>query len=119
VADDTIPPDLTLLGGQITEMGRDVRLMRLQVDNIAARLAAHDQRFTAIDQRFTAIDGRLGTVEQSIHELTGEMARGFGQQQQQLTRIEKRFDVVDAGLTALRDGMAENTKLLSDLLARG
>jgi hypothetical protein len=32
VADEQVAqPDLTLLGGQITEMGRDVRLMRLQV----------------------------------------------------------------------------------------
>jgi hypothetical protein len=120
VADDTIPPpDLTLLGGTITEMGRDVRLLRLQVDNIAARLGTHDQRFSALDTRLTGIDQRFTGIEQSIHNLIGEVARGFGQQQQQLTRIEKRFDAADAGLTAIREGLAANTKLLSDLLARG
>jgi hypothetical protein len=119
MADDTLPPpDLTLLGGTITEMGRDVRLLRLQVDNIAARLASHDQRFSALDTRLTGIDQRFASIEQSIHNLIGETARGFGQQQQQLTRLEQRFDVVDAGLTAIREGLAANTKLLTDLLGR-
>ena len=112
MADTPIPPDLTLLGGTITEVGRDVRLLRLQMDNMAARLASHDQRFTALDARSAGI-------EQSIHNLIGEVARGFGQQQQQLTRMEKRFDVVDTGLTGIGATLAENTRLLSDFLARG
>jgi uncharacterized protein involved in exopolysaccharide biosynthesis len=112
MADTPLPqPDLTLLSGSIAEMGRDQRLLRLQVDNIAARLASHDQRFTAIDSR-------LATVEQSIHGLTSETARGFGQQQQQLTRIEQRLDAVQAGLTGIGAALAENTRLLADFLAR-
>jgi uncharacterized coiled-coil protein SlyX len=109
MADTPIPPDLTLLSGQITETGRDVRLLRLQVDNIAARLAAQDQRH---DQRFTAVDQRLATLEQSIHELIGETARGFGQQQQQLTRVEQRLDALGTGLAGIQETLAAQTKLL-------
>jgi uncharacterized coiled-coil protein SlyX len=109
MATDTLPPDLTLLSGSITEMGRDVRLLRLQVDNIAARLAAQDQRH---DQRFSAIDQRLATLEQSIHELIGETARGFGQQQQQLTRVEQRLDALGTGLAGIQETLAAQTKLL-------
>jgi hypothetical protein len=124
MASETLSPEITLLGGQITEIGRDLRPLRLQVDNIA-RLATNDQRFTGIDgrlsgidQRFTGVEGRLAAVEQSIHDLIGETARGFGQQQQRLTRIEQRFDAVDAGLGAIREGLAANTRLLTDLLGR-
>jgi hypothetical protein len=88
MAFDTIPPpNLPLIGGAVTEIARDLRLLRLQVDAFAARLATHDQRFTP--------------------DLIGEVARGFGQQQEQLTRIEQRFDAVDAGLTAIRTTLAE------------
>ena len=52
------------------------------------------------------IEARLATVEQSIHELISEIARGFGQQQQQLTRMEQRFDAVDAGLAGIRSTLA-------------
>lgn len=34
----------------------------------------------------------------------------MGQLQQQFVRHEKRFDVLDAGLTSLRHEMAENTE---------
>jgi uncharacterized coiled-coil protein SlyX len=113
MADTPIPPDLTLLSGSMTEMGRDLRLLRLQVDNIAARLASHDQRFTSIDGRFTALDGRMATMEQSIHGLTGEMARGFGQQGQQLTRMEQQIGVLNAGLTEIKTTLAESIRLLT------
>lgn len=104
MASDTLPPDLTLLGGTLTELAREQRLLRLQVDNIAARLAGHDTRFAG--------------VEASIHGLIGEMSRGFGQQQQQLTRIELRLDAVQAGLTGIGATLADNTRLLTDFLSR-
>jgi uncharacterized coiled-coil protein SlyX len=122
MATETLPPpplDLTLLGGNIAEITRDIRMLRLQVDIITGRLAGQDQRFTTIDQRFTGIDGRMAEIEKSIHGMLGEMSRGFGQQQQQLTRMEKRFDGVEATLADLGRTLGEQTKLLTDLLARG
>lgn len=92
--------DVTLLSGSVAEIGRDLRLLRLQIDIIAGRLANQAVRFTGIE-------GRLATVEQSIHELIGETARGFGQQQQ-LTRIEQRFDAVDTGLADIAAALAAN-----------
>jgi hypothetical protein len=56
-------------------------------------------------------------LEQSFHELVGEASRGFGQVQQQLTRHEKRFDAVDAGLASLRDTAAENTRQLAEVIS--
>lgn len=90
---DTV--DLTLLAGTVQEIARAVRLMSLQADSLSSRTAG--------------IDGRLASLEQSFHDLVGEVSRGFGQMQQQLTRQEKRLDVVDVGLTALRTDLAAHT----------
>ena len=97
---DTV--DLTLLAGTLSELARDMRLMRLQVDNLASR-------FAGLDGRLSGLDGRIAGLEQSFHDLVGEVSRGFGQQQQQITRLEKRIDGVDAGLAALRLDLASNT----------
>jgi uncharacterized coiled-coil protein SlyX len=101
--------DLTLLSGTVLEAARDIRLLRLQMDNLASRLGALEQRFSMLDQR-------LASVEQSIHDVIGEMSRGFGQMQQHLTRHEKRFDAVDAGLAALRETATENTRQLGEII---
>jgi len=98
---DTV--DLTILAGSMQEITRDVRLMRLQLDNLVSRLSGQDGRLGGIESR-------IGTMEQSFHDLVGEVARGFGQQQQQITRLEKRIDAVDAGLTALRGELAASTE---------
>lgn len=97
---DTV--DLTLLAGSLQEITRNIRLMRLQMDNLASRLNAQDGRLAGID-------GRIGAMEQSFHDLVGEVSRGFGQQQQQLMRMEKRFDVLGFGLAALQESLAANT----------
>jgi prefoldin subunit 5 len=94
--------DLTMLSGLMEEMQREMRLLRLQGDGLASRVAALDQRLGTVDQR-------LGALETAIHGIIGEMGRGFGQTQQQATRLEKRIDAVDAGLTALRAAMDAST----------
>ena len=101
---DTI--DLTLLSGNLQGLEREVRLLRVQLDQLAGTVSA---RLNGIDARLGSVDARLGVTEQSIHDLAAEMSRGMGQMQQQLVRHEKRFDVLDAGLTSLRREMAENT----------
>jgi len=79
---------LTLRSGQIQSLEQEPRLMRLQLDNLTPRLAI---------------------LEQSLHDLVGEMSRGLGQVQQQMARQEKRIDAVDAGLTALRAALSDST----------
>jgi hypothetical protein len=76
--------------------------MRLQLDNLAARTSAQDGRLGGID-------GRIAVMEQSFHDLVGEVSRGFDQQQQQATRQEKRLDTLDAGLSALQSDLASST----------
>src|SRR5580692_1259005 len=73
--------DITVLSGVVLEMSRDLRLMQLQLDSMASRLSGQDGRLGVIE-------GRLGALEGSFHDLVGETSRGFGQQQQQLTRLE-------------------------------
>src|SRR4051812_20967603 len=95
------------------EMQRDLRLLRLQTDNLASRVGTLDQRLATLDQR-------VGTLEQAIHGIIGEMGRGFGQTQQQTTRLEKRIDAVDAGLTALREGLAASeARIIAALTGKG
>lgn len=107
---DTV--DLTLLAGSLLEITRDVRLMRLQLDNMAARISGQDGRLGGID-------GRIASMEQSFHDLVGEVSRGFGQQQQQLARMEKRFDVVEAGLAALQVNLdASTTSIIAAIAAK-
>jgi hypothetical protein len=100
---DEVIPHLTLLSGPTQETAREVRLMRLQLDNLVARAAGADQR--------------IGVLEQSFHELVGEVARGFGQLQQQVSRQEKRLDAIDAGLTSLRETAAESVRQMGELVA--
>ena len=98
---DTI--DLTLLSGNLQSIERELRLVRVQVDNLAGTLPA---RMDGIDARLASLEARAGSTEHSIHNLSAEVARGFGQLQQQLTRHEKRFDVLDAGLARLEQEVA-------------
>ncbi len=93
---DTV--DLTWLTGALQEVTRELRLIRLQLDLVARP-----------DEQLTAVGNRVGAIERSFHDLVGEISRGFGQMQQQLTRQEKQVDIVDAGLTTLRTEIAANT----------
>ena len=103
---DTV--DMTLLSGLMQETAREVRLLRLQLDNLVSRAAGQDGRLTGID-------ARIGAMEQSIHDLIGEVSRGFGQQQQ-IMRVEKQIEGVDAVLSALREAAAENTRQLAEVI---
>lgn len=104
--------DLTLISGLVEGTTRELRLLRLQMDNIASRIGG-------IEGRIGALETRVGTLEQSFHDLVGEVARGFGQVQQQLTRHEKRVDAVDAGLTALRAELADSTASIIQAIKDG
>jgi hypothetical protein len=98
--DDTL--DLTILSGSIQGLDREMRLLRLQVDSLAG-----------------TVPSRLTVIEQSFHELVGEVARGFGQVQQQMARQEKRLDAMDAGLTALRGDLGESTEQILQAIRAG
>ncbi|MSP00830.1 MAG: hypothetical protein EXR07_07250 [Acetobacteraceae bacterium] len=104
---DTV--DMTFLSGTVVEISRDIRLMRLQMDGMASRLSGHDGRFASQDVRLGGIESRLGALEGSFHDLVGETSRGFSQQQQQLTRLEKRIDGLGAGLATLQVDLGEST----------
>ena len=100
---ETVDP--TLLSGSLQGIEREVRLQRQQLNHLGGTVPA---RLGGIEGRLGGIEARLGVVEQSVHDLTAEVARGFGQVQQQLTRHEKRFDALDAGLAALPDTLTAN-----------
>ena len=85
--------DLSFISGLVQGLDREMRLLRLQVDNLAG-----------------GIPPRLAVIEQSFHELTGEVARGFGQMQQQFSRQEQRLNALDAGLAKLGVDLAESTE---------
>jgi hypothetical protein len=95
---DTV--DLTLLSGGLQGLEREARLMRLQIDQLAGTMPP----------RLDSIDARLGVLEKTVHDLTTEISRESGLVRQQLTRHEKRFDALDAGLAALSDKLIENTE---------
>jgi hypothetical protein len=101
--------DLTLLSAGLQAIEREMRLVRVQLDQLAG----------ATPHRLTSIDARLGVLEQSVHGLTAEVARGFGQMHQLLARHEQRFDVLDAGLTSIRAAMAEDTERLMRAITGG
>jgi hypothetical protein len=81
--------DLTLLFGLVQGIDRELRLLRLQFENMAPRVTI---------------------MEQSFHDLVAEVARGFGQVQQQMTRHEKRFDALDSGLASLQAELADGNE---------
>ena len=97
--------DLSFISGVIS-LDIVMRLLRLQVDIWR----------DVTDQRTLL----LAVIERSFHELTGEVSRGFGQMQQQLTRHEKRFDGLDAALAKLGTDLAESTeRILREIRASG
>jgi hypothetical protein len=98
--------DLTLLSAGLQAIEREMRLVRMQLDQLAG----------ATPHRLTSIDARLGVLEQSVHGLAAEVARGFGPMQQLLARQEQRFDVLDAGLASIRSAITENTERLMQAL---
>jgi flagellar biosynthesis chaperone FliJ len=90
--------DLRFLSGQVASLDREMRLVRLQVDQMAGSLNQLSSRVASIEQNF----------QQTFHGLIGEIARGFGQTHQQIARQESRISTLDAGLTTLRIAMDEN-----------
>jgi hypothetical protein len=98
---DTI--DFSLLTGKLAELEREARLLRLQVAQLVNQGATHDQR--------------LATLEQGFHDLVREVSAGFGQQQQQITRIEHRLEGLGTALDGLRGGSRQTIDMLSHLLA--
>jgi hypothetical protein len=102
--------DLTLLSGGLQGLEREARLMRLQLDQLAGTMPV----------RLDSIDARLGVLEKTVHDLTSEISRESGLVRQQLTRHEKQFDVLGAGLASLQTQVAESTeRLLSAIEGAG
>jgi hypothetical protein len=93
--------DLTLLAAGVQGIEREMRLLRVQLDQLAG----------AVPPRLASIDA-LALLEQSVHSLSSELARGFGQMQQQHARTERRFEAMDAGLTLLRTEIATGNATL-------
>ena len=94
--------DLSFISGLVQGLDREMRLLRLQVDNLA-----------------NTVPPRLAVIEQSFHELTGEVARSFGQMQQQFSRQEQRLNALDAGLAKLTADLAESTeRIIREIKAR-
>jgi hypothetical protein len=91
--------ELGLLAGRIVAAERELRLMRLQLEQIVS----------SVGLLATGLPQRLGSLEQLFHGLAGELSHGLGLIQQQQPRQEARFDALDAGLTALRTGLEEST----------
>ena len=94
--------DLTLLSGSLQGLEREGRLMRLQLDQLAGTMPL----------RLDSIDARLGVLEKPVHDLPPEISRESGLVRQQLTRHEKQFDVLGAGLGSLQTMVAERTERL-------
>ncbi len=87
--------DFSMLGAQVQDLDRQLRLVRLQLDTLVSSTGN--------------TNNRLATIEQGFHGLTAEMARGFGQIQQQLTQHTKQLAVVQAGLEELKAGLQAST----------
>lgn len=94
--------DLALLSGLIQGLEREMRLMRLQLDQVVSGMPP-----------------RLFALKQSFHVLATEVAQGFGQVQQQMARQDKRLDAVDAGLTTLHAGLTESTDRIMRAITAG
>ena len=87
--------DLTALAASLQGIEREVRLLRVQLDQVVGLTPA----------RLSSIEARLGLWEAAVHAVAAEVARGFGEMQQ-------RFDVMDAGLASLRTEVATSTATL-------
>ena len=97
--------DLSVLGAQLQDLDRQLRLVRLQLDTLVSS--------------GSTTNSRLATIEQGFHNLTAEMARGFGQMQQQLARHTQQLAAVQTGLAELKaDLQANHAELLAAIRAQ-
>jgi hypothetical protein len=93
---DTV--DLTLLSSSAQGVERELRLSRIELDNLVPRVAI---------------------LEQSLHELVSAVSHGFGQMQQHLARLDKRMETLDTGLTDVRTALDESTERLIKIMKEG
>jgi hypothetical protein len=100
--------DLTLPFDSLRGLEREVRRPRMPLDHPAG----------ALPVRLNSAEARLGVLEQSVHDLANEAARGFAQVQQQLARHVKRFDTRDAGLASPHATLAASTQRIMRAMGR-
>jgi chromosome segregation ATPase len=99
----------------IVAMREDIAEIRSQQAAMAGNIVALDQRVTSLNQQFTSVEERLLSLEDKVDSRLKETRPIWEAVQQQLRKLDKKFDLVIKDLFELRSDVATHDKRIGDL----
>jgi len=106
------------LRNEVGELRQDVGQLRADVLEVQRQQAAMAQNIAAIDQRLTSNEARLSSLEDKVDSRLKETRPIWEAVQQQLRKLDKKFDLVIKDLFELRTDVASHDKRIGDLEQR-
>ena len=103
---------------EIAEIRSEQSAMQTEIVEIRAQQAAMARNIAAIDQRLTSVEERLLSLEHQADSRLKETRPIWEAVQQQLKKIDKKFDLVIKDLFELRSDVATHDKRIGDLEQR-
>jgi chromosome segregation ATPase len=92
--------------------------MRQEVTELRSQQTAMTRNVASLDQRLTSVEGRLSSLEDKADSRLKETRPIWEGVQQQLRKIDKKFDLVIKDLFELRSDVASHDKRIGDLEQR-
>jgi len=106
------------LRNEVGQLREDVGQLRADVADVQRQQAAMAQNIAAIDQRLTSNEARLSSLEDKVDSRLKETRPIWEAVQQQLRKLDKKFDLVIKDLFELRTDVASHDKRIGDLEQR-
>jgi chromosome segregation ATPase len=103
---------------EIAEIRSEQSAMQTEIVEIRAQQAAMARNIAAIDQRLTSVEERLSSLENQVDSRLKETRPIWEAVQQQLRKLDKKFDLVIKDLFELRSDVATHDKRIGDLEQR-
>jgi chromosome segregation ATPase len=103
---------------EIAEIRSEQSAMQTEIVEIRAQQTAMARNIAAIDQRLTSVEERLLSLEHQVDSRVKETRPIWEAVQQQLRKLDKKFDLVIKDLFELRSDVATHDKRIGDLEQR-
>ena len=98
-----------------TAMRTEQAEMRQEVTELRSEQTAMTRNIASLDQRLTSVEERLLSLEDKADSRLNETRPIWETVQQQLRKIDKKFDLVIKDLFELRSDVATHDKRIGDL----
>jgi chromosome segregation ATPase len=101
-----------------SSMRNDIAEIRSAIVEIRTQQAAMAKNIAALDQRLTSVAEGLSSLEDKVDSRLTETRPIWESVQQQLRKLDKKFDLVIKDLFELRSDVANHDKRIGDLEQR-